>query len=236
MKQVSQNIKWAVVGFLVTLGILGLFFAYKNEKPKIETNGITATAINSRKGLGPQYFYVNAGAGQNPKVSAEAYVVGDLGTGEIILSKNPTAKFPIASVSKLMTALVAKELARDSDTAKISKRAVATSGGNGELKAGEKIKVTDLVYPLLLESSNDAAEAIAEHFDREKFIAQMNEGAKSLGMMDTSFGDPSGLSIKNQSTAADIFKLTGYLNQERGDVLKITTRRSHSVARHYWSN
>src|SRR3989344_891829 len=142
----------------------------------------------------PKYFYVNKDLSGEPKVGALAYLVGDLNTGEVILAKNQEEKLPIASVSKLMTALVAKEIGSVDETAQVSKQALATEGVNGGFRAGEKIKIPDLIYPLLLESSNDAAEVIAEHFGREIFIKKMNQRAENLKMSQTSYEDPSGLS------------------------------------------
>jgi len=183
-----------------------------------------------------QYFYVNKDTNGQPKISAKAYIVGDLNTGEVILSKNQEQKFPLASISKLMTALVASELTTPDNITQISKKALATYGTNGELKLGEKIKTSDLIYPLLLESSNDAAEALAEHFDRSVFISKMNKAVEQLKMTGTSYADPSGLSVNNQSTVSDIFKLTGYLAQNKPDLLKITTLRSYTAKKHSWSN
>ncbi len=183
-----------------------------------------------------KYFYVNKNLNEQLKVSALAYLVGDLNTGEVILSKNQEEKHPIASISKLMTALVAKEIANPTETAKVSKTALATNGTNGELRLGEKMKISELLYPLLLESSNDAAEVLAEHFGRDSFIAKMNQQAESLKMSNTSYEDPSGLSINNQSTVSDLFKLTGYLIQQTPDLVKITSKRSYSNKKQSWSN
>ncbi|TSC77684.1 MAG: poly-gamma-glutamate synthesis protein (capsule biosynthesis protein) [Parcubacteria group bacterium Gr01-1014_24] len=184
----------------------------------------------------PQYFYSNKDVNRQLQVSAQAYLVGDLNTGEIILSKNQDQKFPIASISKLMTALVASEITKSDDLAKISKKAINTPGKNGNLTIGGKIKIMDLVYSLLLESSNDAAEVIAEHFGRDIFIKKMNQEAFILKMSSTSYEDPSGLSPKNQSTVSDIFKLVGYLNQQKQDLLQITIKRSFSNKKQTWSN
>ncbi|KKP86228.1 MAG: Capsule synthesis protein, CapA [Parcubacteria group bacterium GW2011_GWC1_35_8] len=183
-----------------------------------------------------QYFYINKDTKQQLKLSAKAYLVGDLNTGEVILSKNQEDKFPIASISKLMTALVANLVMKSDDTTKVSKKAINTKGTNGELKFGEKIKISTLLYPLLLESSNDAAEVIAEYFTRDSFIAKMNEQTNILKMSGTVYEDPSGLSSNNQSTVSDIFKLTGYLNKEKIEILQITTKKSYSNKSHSWSN
>lgn len=183
----------------------------------------------------PQYFYLN-NANVQPDVSAVAYLVGDLDTGEVVLARKQDQKFPIASVSKLMTALVAGEITKGDEIAQVSKKALATEGNNGDLRTGEKIKISDLLYPLLLESSNDAAEVIAEHFGRDFFMQKMNEEAESLKMSATNYEDPSGLSENNQSTVSDLFKLTGYLKEQRQDLFKITTLRSYSDKKHSWSN
>ncbi len=190
----------------------------------------------TKAGTKLQYFYANKNTNGQPKVSAKAFLVGDLNTGEVIVAKNQEAKFPMASLSKLMTALIAKEIMAPDDLTKINKTVLATSGKNGGLKLGEKIKISDLLYPLLLESSNDAAEALALHFGRESFISKMNETAKGLKMFGTVYEDPSGLSVNNQSTASDIFKLAGYLVKQQPDLLQITTKRSYSNKKHSWSN
>ena len=163
-------------------------------------------------------------------------MVGDLDTGEVILAKNQDQKFPIASTSKLMTALVTTEIASEDDTAQVTKKALDTEGKNGDLKIGEKIKVPDLLYPLLLESSNDAAEVLALYFGRDSFISKMNQEAEKLLMSKTSYEDPSGLSPNNQSTASDMFKLSGYLFQQKPDLVNITTKRSYSNKKHTWFN
>ncbi len=239
IKHLILTIFFIVLGFLATSFIFDqIQKTHITEIKTVDKEAITGSAINSlsQEKSDLQYFYVNKNLDKKINVSAEAYLVGDLGTGEIILNQNADKKMPIASMSKLMTALVAKEIAKESDVAKISKKAVATLGGNGELKVGEKIKVTDLIYPLLLESSNDAAEAIAEYFKRDDFVAKMNSGAKSLKMDDTSFEDPSGLSKNNQSTALDMFKLTGYLMSQKPEIIEITNKKSYSVNKHHWSN
>lgn len=182
-----------------------------------------------------KYFYLND-KNEEPKVAALAYLVGDLNTGEVLLSKNQDQKFPIASVSKLMTALVTSLIATPDETAQVSKTALSTKGTNGELLLGEKIKTLELLYPLLLESSNDAAEVLAEHFGRDTFITKMNQEADKLKMSGTFYEDPSGLSPNNQSTVSDMFKLAGYLMQQKPDLIKITSERSFSNKKRSWSN
>jgi D-alanyl-D-alanine carboxypeptidase len=198
----------------------------KNDFEKIENS--------SEKNAENYYFIKNP----NKKIAldAEAYLVGDLDTGEIILEKNKDSIFPIASVSKLMTALVSLEKQNQEELAIVSKSALDTYGKNGGLSLGEKIKVGDLIYPLLLESSNDTAEVLAENSGRNNFIKFMNEKASEIGMKNTSFQDPSGLSEFNRSTVFDLFNFTKYLKNEKADLLKLTTQRSYNNKKHIWFN
>lgn len=173
---------------------------------------------------------------------AQAFVVKDLDTGEEVLKQNSDTKFPIASVTKLVTAMIALYNIPPEEIVKVSKTAVATYGRQGNLSAGEKIKAIDLINCLLLESSNDAAEALAEHFGRAEFLALMNKKAAALGMKDTSYKDPSGLSSSNISTPEDLSTLMAYIEDNRSDILAITKKKSHEVAgsskspKHIWYN
>jgi gamma-polyglutamate biosynthesis protein CapA len=239
-RSLEQKIKsgfWAIFAVVIGVFFVSLFWKNVPYQNKIEPKENTATTIESlTQNITPEYSYFAKDTNLKPKISALAYLVGDLDTGEIILAKNEDQQFPLASVSKLMTASVAEELMGPDDIAKVSKKALSTYGKNGNLKVGEKIKITDLIYPLLLESSNDAAEIIAEYFDRNIFIKRMNQEAQKLELSKTTFEDPSGLSAKNQSTVSDMFKLAGYLNQKNPDLLEITTKRSYSNKKHHWSS
>ncbi|OGI56937.1 hypothetical protein A2640_02870 [Candidatus Nomurabacteria bacterium RIFCSPHIGHO2_01_FULL_36_23] len=236
----SQKVK---LGFwIMPPVVIGIFLAsfisplLSVNLKNTNTNVATILDASAKEETQPTYFYFTKNSTIEPKISANAYLVGDLNTGEVILSKNQNQKLPIASISKLMTALVSTEIIDQNNTAQVSKKALNTEGRNGGLKIGEKIKTMDLIYPLLLESSNDAAEIIAEHFGRDTFIKKMNQEAEKLKMSLTSYEDPSGLSSKNQSTVSDIFKLVGYLNQQKQNLLQITTKRSYSTKKHTWSN
>lgn len=170
-----------------------------------------------------------------PRVGAMAYVVGDADTGEIIIEKNGETVSPIASVTKLMTALTTLEDLDQSDTAKVSRKAIETLGQSG-FSPGEKVKISDLLYPLLLVSSNDASEILAEHGGRERFMSLMNANAREIGMTNTNYNDPSGLSSKNYSTSRDLFRLANYLFTKHKTVFNITTLDRYSGAGRTWGN
>lgn len=223
----SAILAGVILGSLVSLNL-------NNTSKKVENEALALAPVEAQTEKAPAYFYFTKDASKKPKVGAEAYLVGDLDTGEIILAKSQDKRFPIASISKLMTALVSKETQNQEEIFKIAKQAVATEGENGNLRTNESIKTGDILYPLLMESSNDAAEAIAIHGKRDVFIQKMNERAQELGLKNTSFKDPSGLSPENQSTTSDLFILARYIKEKSRDILEITTKRSYKSEKHVW--
>lgn len=171
-----------------------------------------------------------------PKITALSYLVADIDKNIIIKEKSSELILPIASISKIITALVAKEYLKLHDYVVVTRSSVDTYGTFGGLKVGEKILITDLLYPLLIESSNDAAEVLAYGLGREEFIDRMNIKAKELGLYDTSFDDPSGLSENNVSTAKDLLTLARYVTSEKPDIWDITRIRQYSILKHSWTN
>ncbi len=240
MKQrVISHLKHAfIIIIAITIGTVLAFVAFHSAGSEKTTKADTPsyTQIENTKAPEQEYFYFIKDPKKKPIVGAESYFVGDLDTGEIIFGKNQDKQFPIASVSKLMTAVVSLESQIQDETTQITKEVLATEGQNGGFKVNEVIKINDLLYPLLLESSNDAAEAIAHHTERENFLNKMNEKSKALGMNTTSFSDPSGLSEKNQSTAFDLFKFAQHLKNEKPDLLQLTTKRNFDSGKHTWFN
>jgi hypothetical protein len=171
-----------------------------------------------------------------PRVKAEAYAAIDLETGEVILERNADQSYAIASLTKLLTGLISLEIVNQYQTVTVSAEAVATYGAQGNLTAGEKLPAGELLFPLLLESSNDAAEALARHFGREQFIKELNNKAAAIGLSRTILADPSGLSPDNISTAKDLARLTKHLYQSKSYLLNITTGLEHRYGHHLWRN
>ena len=169
-------------------------------------------------------------------LSARAYTVGDLDTGEIILEKDGTKQYPIASVSKLITSLVSLDFLKQHDDAVVTKTALSAYGTSGSLRAGEKLSVSTLLYPLILESSNDAAEVLAEHSGRSEFIQNMNEKVKTISMTQTHFKDPSGLSPENVSTSEDLLRLASHIREYKNYVFDISKLSKKLIEGHTWYN
>lgn len=171
-----------------------------------------------------------------PTLSSKAYMMADLDTGEIIIEKNADTIYPLASVSKLMTAVVATEKMNLNQVAIVSRDASNAYGAQGALKLGEKIILSDLIYPLLMESSNDAAEVFADNYGHQEFMDEMNKKARSLEMYDTYYGDPSGLDPKNTSTPTDLLKLVRYIWKSDPSIFATTRVKQFSIKGHTWYN
>ncbi len=171
-----------------------------------------------------------------PNLSADAYLVADLLTGDVIVGHNKDQVLPIASITKLFSTLVSLEVVNQFQEATVSAEALATYGESGGLVLGERISTGDLLYPLLLESSNDAAEVLARHFGRSSFIRHLNEKAQAIGLTKTSLVDPSGIGDQNISTASDLFKLFRYIHHGKAYVLSVLKKSSYQAAGHQWVN
>ncbi len=171
-----------------------------------------------------------------PILSSRAYLMADLDSGEIIIEKNSDDIHPIASVSKLMTSVIATEKMNLQDVAIVSRDATNAYGAQGGLSLGEKIRLSDLVFPLLMESSNDAAEVFADHYGHQDFMDQMNIKAASLGMDSTYYNDPSGLDPKNSSTPKDLLKLVRYIWKHDPTIFDTTRVKQFTIKGHTWLN
>jgi len=157
-----------------------------------------------------------------PTIAAPAYLSADMQNNHVFAGKNTTEVMPIASITKLMTALVATEYINLDATATVPESALVYTS-KARLQAGQKITIYRLLFPLLMESSNEAAETIARYYGRESFIKKMNDKAASIGMVNSRFADPSGASEGNVSTAEDIFMLAKYIYNNRSFIFNITS-------------
>jgi D-alanyl-D-alanine carboxypeptidase (penicillin-binding protein 5/6) len=148
--------------------------------------------------------------GAPPPVSARAYLVMNASTGEVLAAQNARERLPIASITKLMTVLVALGRTRDLDRV-VDVDADASEVGEStiNLRAGERISIRDLVEAALIQSANDAADALADAFgSRSSFVAAMNARAKRLGLRETTFVRPDGLDAEGHlSSAWDVTRL-----------------------------
>ena len=146
-----------------------------------------------------------------PEVDARAYLVQDAQTGEVLLARRAHDRLPIASLTKLMTVLVALERSKPGAMVSVDGDAVGVPGSTIRLRAGERLPLRDLVAAALIQSANDSAVALAEHVgggDSGPFVAYMNQRAKALGLRETQFARPDGLDTPGHySSAADVTRL-----------------------------
>jgi len=150
-------------------------------------------------------------------IKAKSALVLDAGTDAVLYSRNSDKKMPIASLTKIMTALIILENVDLNDTVTISKNAFDTDGRKDSLAVNEKINTEDLLKIMLIRSNNTAAVSLAEHTSGsvEEFVKLMNKKAKSLGLKNTNFSNPTGFdSDKNYSTAYDIAQLFDHASDE----------------------
>ncbi|MFC3803120.1 D-alanyl-D-alanine carboxypeptidase family protein [Cohnella sp. GCM10012308] len=148
-----------------------------------------------------------------PSTHAKAAALIDVASGRLLYSSHGDESMLIASTTKIMTAIIAIELSDLDGIVTVSNRAAGKEGSSIYLKAGEKMKLKDMLYGLMLRSGNDAATAIAEHVggSLDGFVYLMNAKAEEIGMTHSHFANPSGLDQKGHfASANDMAKLAAY--------------------------
>lgn len=148
-----------------------------------------------------------------PKIDTLSAIVIEPNSGRILYEKNGFSKRPMASTTKIMTIILAVENGNMDDIVTVSKRAAQIGGSTVDLKMGDKIKLSELLYGLMLNSGNDAGIAVAEYIGGsvENFASMMNNKAIEIGAYNTSFTSPHGLdNVEHYSTAYDMAIITRY--------------------------
>ncbi|HEY4514695.1 MAG TPA: hypothetical protein VJJ22_00880 [Candidatus Paceibacterota bacterium] len=186
----------AVICLIIVISLLGGgLLTYHSVSAKLQNNSRT--------------YFLREDAPALPDVRAKSYLVADISTGEILLESNLDEIYPIASLSKLSTAMAA-------------------------IKLG--LPDRNMLYPLLLESDNYMAEFIAGLFGRDNFLLEMNSQVMALGMKSTHYADPSGLSPSNTSTSRDLLVLMRYLYDTHPDLINITRLAWKTVGDTTWNS
>lgn len=184
--------------------------------------------------------FVYADDNNLPSVNAQGAILMDMETGRVLFEKNSKAPMPMASTTKIMSAIITLENANLEDIVIVGKRATTAPKVKMYLTEKEEIRLKDLMYALMLQSSNDAAVAIAEHVGGsvENFCAMMTAKAKELGCEDTLFVTPNGLDEgDHHSTAYDLALIARYAlqNEEFVDIINTqsvqfsSNKKSYSV-------
>ena len=165
-------------------------------------------------------------------LSCRSCILMDIDSGRVLYEKDATTPRLIASITKIMTAILAIESNKLDDTVIVGDEVLSMYGSNIYIELGEKIKLEDLVYGLMLRSGNDAAIVIATYIGgtEEKFVDMMNKKAKEIGMKNTIFNNSHGLDeiTQNKSTAYDMALLSSYASNNK-TYMKIVGTKKYSV-------
>lgn len=145
----------------------------------------------------------------DPVLDANAALLYHVESDRILYEKNPDIRVPIASLTKLLSALVVRDVFMDDEIVVVSSASVRVDQQKQTLYLGERLPVRDLIAMMLVESSNDAAYALANYASAQSidFVQRMNEKASVLGMVNCHFTDPAGLDDMAYCTASDLLRL-----------------------------
>jgi D-alanyl-D-alanine carboxypeptidase (penicillin-binding protein 5/6) len=183
---------------------------------------------------------IHAGAiSAPPSLSAEAAILLDADTGRILYSQNPNEQRSIASITKLMTALLAVEHWDDlSQNVEVQKEWTLAEGSSMYLKEGETVTREELLYGLLLSSGNDAALALASSCAGavDTFVQWMNERAQELGMKNTHFANPNGLDEEGHYSTAYDMSLLAMECMKNDTIAKIVSTKSITLGTRSFTN
>lgn len=177
--------------------------------------------------------------GNTPKISAASAVLMDAGTGRVLYEKDSHARRLIASITKLMTALVALESGHGlEETVTVDPEWVGVEGSSIYLRPEEEITLEALLYGMLLRSGNDAALAIAGYCGGtvEEFVARMNRKSRELGMKDTSFANPNGLNEEGHYSSAYDMALLARVCLEREELAAMVATKSITLGTRTFTN
>jgi serine-type D-Ala-D-Ala carboxypeptidase (penicillin-binding protein 5/6) len=178
-----------------------------------------------------------------PQVTGRSFVVENGATGEVLLARNARERVPIASITKLMTVLLTLEHARPGETVLVSPFAASVGESSANLRPGERLTVRELLEAALIQSANDAADALAFYVGRgsdERFVSMMNTRARKLGLRDTHFVRPDGLDAPGHVSSARDVTFLARLVMNRPLVRQIVRQRSATIsggrALHTWND
>jgi D-alanyl-D-alanine carboxypeptidase (penicillin-binding protein 5/6) len=168
-----------------------------------------------------------------PQVTGRAYVVENGTTGELLAAQDAYERVPIASITKLMTVLLTVERTRPSDVVTVSARAADVGESSANLRAGERLTVRELLEAALIQSANDAADALADYVgegSEEHFVALMNQRARQLGLRDTHYVRPDGLDATGHVSSAHDVTLLARILMHRPLVRQIVRQQAATIS------
>jgi serine-type D-Ala-D-Ala carboxypeptidase (penicillin-binding protein 5/6) len=193
------------------------------------------TPVNGKPSPFQSELHTPADGTTRPTLVAPTALLADLDSGDVLVAKGAAVRRPIASVTKLMTALEVLQHAKLGEVVRVARDAIFGNKEYGAsstlgLRDGERQTVKDLLYGALLGSANDAARALAIHVagSEEEFVRLMNKRARGLGMRETRFASATGLDDRGRSTAADLLVLVEAV-LDRPGLAEIVGTRSREI-------
>jgi len=224
--------------FLAAGALLALIAAISFSGSGTSSTIRPSPALNAGSFPEPAVPSVSPDAAARPSASstpafnldAKSAAIGDLRAGDLLYGFNADARWPVASLTKLMTAALVLELFPADAVITLVPEDFSSGGAlTASLQPGDKYRASDLLKVLLVPSSNEAAEAFARAYGRSAFTAAMNAKAASWGLTNTHFADPSGISVANQSTPREFLKLLREVYAAHPEVFVITRERNVSA-------
>ena len=168
-----------------------------------------------------------------PQVRGRSFVVENGATGEVLLAHNARQRVPIASITKLMTVLLTVERTKPDDVVVVSPFAARVGESSANLRPGERLTVRELLEAALIQSANDAADALAFYVGRgseSRFVALMNARARRLGLKDTHYVRPDGLDAPGHVSSAHDVTLLARIVMHRPLVRQIVRERAATIS------
>ncbi len=217
---------------LFIYAISGISWFFKNSIKVQQSEVFLGSVSESIGGASTQDMTSKDVTSSPPEILAKSVVsvrTSLAGADTTVFEKSPDLKLPIASLTKLMTAIIVLDNYDLSGIVEISSAANAQDSIKQDVKLGDRLSAENLLKIMLVGSSNKSAYALAEQVGVEKFVQAMNDKAKDIGMNDTSYADPTGLSSKNVSTANDLVKLSKYILEKYPKIAQISKMQELSV-------
>ncbi len=219
----------AITGFIVPLIYSNIYSSNNSSSLILLDDSLYLTA-----GIQSDIYPFRNWKEKEPEIDGKIALISDIDNGFVFYQKNINLRRPIASISKLMTSLVSRNYISPETEILIQPEFLNTQGDRiTNFREGEKIKAIDLEKIMLLSSSNKSALALESVLPKDKFVEQMNGTARFLNMNFTSFKEPTGLSMANQSTANDLKKLLEYILKNKPEILTITQEKETEIVSQY---
>ena len=230
------NLQSFAFAAVVLFAVLFNFSGRENATDSISESAISDTNLTANVAVLSDFDPVPPVFKVLPEVKAVTAYAKELFGSQVFSEKNIHQQWPIASLTKLMTAAVALEKIGMNQEITVSENAVATDGIAGGLIIGKTYPVRELINVLMGVSSNDAAVALAESYGIKRFVATMNSRAGNIGMLDTVFADPTGLTSLNQSNVFDLEKLVKHVFNNYPEILTVSRQPEVKIAGQVFKN